>query len=218
MPYKIERGLLIDKPLLHPNPWNPNMMGDRVQDAIKESINEYGQVLELLVRPHPEIDGEYQILDGEHRFNVLPAQVYCNVIYGVPDAHAKKLTIVMNETRGSAGKVELSQLLSEIGQDLTMDDLIKGLPYDRNELEELVKLSEINWDNFQEDGSQFDNDSHPVHDSDSDLKMFSALITNETLDLLEQSKMLSDDLPSDPRIAWGVVLGNIASDFLARMG
>jgi len=148
MPYKIERGLLIDKSLLHPNPWNPNRTSERVQDAIKESVTEYGQVLELLVRPHPKIDGEYQILDGEHRYSVLPENVYCNVIHDVPDSHARKLTVILNETRGEADRIALSQLLAEVSQELDPEELLKALPYNADELNELIKLSEVNWNNI----------------------------------------------------------------------
>lgn len=147
--YKIERGVAIPKISLHPNPWNPNHMKDRQREAVMESINTYGQVMELLVRPHPDIEGEYQIIDGEHRFNALPEIVYCNIIHGLEEPDAKKLTIVMNETRGSADKVELAQLLADLNDSLGAD-LINALPYQQVELDELIALAAVDWDQFED--------------------------------------------------------------------
>ena len=205
--YRIERSVLISKNDLHPNPWNPNRTSDRVQEAIKESVTEYGQVLELLVRPHPEIEGEYQILDGEHRYNVLPENVYCNVIYDVPESHARKLTVIMNETRGEADKIALAQLLAEVSQELDPEELLKALPYDASELNELVKLAEVDWDQFDdsvEDTTEEENES----DQELGLESFVALVDVQTMELLNQAKALVSEnqtLSKDYRIAWGEV-------------
>jgi hypothetical protein len=214
--YKIDRGVPIPKANLHPNPWNPNHMKPRQQTAVEESIKAYGQVLELLVRPHPEIDGEYQIIDGEHRFNVLPDTVYCNVIHGLPDAEAKKLTIVMNETRGSADKIELAQLLAEISTDI--DDLLTGLPYEESELNELIALADVDWDNFTDDfDTEPDADQHdPTEDGYITLY---AKVTPESMDIINQAADLIRDqrlkLDDDKAIAWGQILDAIAKDFLS---
>lgn len=213
--YKIDRGVAIPRSNLHPNPWNPNRQKPREQAAIAESIKEYGQVLELLVRPHPETVGEYQIIDGEHRFNVLPETVYCNIIHDLPDAHAKKLTIVMNETRGDADKIELAKLLADISVDLG-DHLGLGLPYEANELEELIKLSEVDWDSFNSDfeAEIIDGDS-PTSDG---FTMLTVKVPTEAMDVLNQAwQLISDDrdLHKDRAIAWGQVFESIAADYLA---
>lgn len=215
--YRIERSVLISKNDLHPNPWNPNRTSERVQEAIKESVTEYGQVLELLVRPHPEIEGEYQILDGEHRYNVLPENVYCNVIHDVPESHARKLTVIMNETRGEADKIALAQLLAEVSQELDPEELLKALPYDAGELNELVKLAEVDWDQFDdsvEDTTEEENEP----DQELELESFMALVDVQTMELLNQAKALVSEnqtLSKDYRIAWGEVLSGIVNDYLA---
>lgn len=218
--YQIDRGVPIPRAKLHPNPWNPNHMKGRQQEAVKESIQEYGQVLELLVRPHPEIEGEYQIIDGEHRFNILPETVFCNVIHGLPDAEAKKLTIVMNETRGSADKIELAQLLSEIQSELG-DDLGVGLPYDPTELDELIQLADVNWDQFDSD---FEPETEATEDPSNDgFVRFTVAMPQEAMDVVNQARALVEDqrttsLHSDSQIAWGQVLEALCADFLAMPG
>lgn len=99
-PSSIERSVAISRSKLHPNPWNPNKTKPRQQAAIAESLAAYGQVLELVVRPHPTLPGEYQIIDGEHRYNELTDTVYATVLHDFKDADAKKLTIILNETNG----------------------------------------------------------------------------------------------------------------------
>lgn len=162
--YKIERGVAIPKQDLIPNPWNPNKTTKRQQTAIAQSLNLYGQVLEIVVRPSPTQSGKYEIIDGEHRYQELPDTVFANVIHGLPDADAKKLTIVLNETRGEADKIELAQLLAAIDKELgggekaisPVSSRIAALPYDDQEYLELIKLAECDWDNY---GSSSNNNS-----------------------------------------------------------
>jgi hypothetical protein len=213
--YKIDRGVLVNKSKLHPNPWNPNHMKPRQQTAVEESIKAFGQVVELLVRPHPDIDGEFQIIDGEHRYNVLPDTVYCNVIHGLPDAEAKKLTIVMNETRGSADKIELAQLLAELNTEL--DDLSNALPWDDTELDELVKLADVDWDSFTDAFEENDQES-TGDDPTDDFVRLSVAVPREAMDIVNQAKDLVEEqgaLHKDTALAWGQVLERLAADYLA---
>ncbi len=53
---------------LHPNPWNPNRQDARTFEAERESIRNYGFIDPVTVREHPTINGEFEIIDGEHRW------------------------------------------------------------------------------------------------------------------------------------------------------
>ena len=143
--YDVDRGVKLKKSDITPNNYNPNKTSDRQQKAINESLNKYGQLLEIVVRPDPDNKGKYLIVDGEHRYHELDDEVYCNVVHGLSEADAKKLTIIFNETRGQADKVELSQLLASLNDDL--DDLIIGLPYEESELNELIQIANVDWEN-----------------------------------------------------------------------
>ena len=137
MEYKIKYGVEIDINQLEPNPWNVNKTTPRQQEAIAESLSEYGQVIAILCR---KVGDKYQIIDGEHRYlelvNSGSKKVIINCIEDIPEPHAKKLSIVLNETRGYADRVDLGRLLDDIKIDL-QDDLIIGLPYDPQELDQL---------------------------------------------------------------------------------
>lgn len=208
----VQHSVLIEKSKIHPNPWNPNKMTNRQQEAIAESLDEYGQVLPLIVRPHPEIPGEYQIIDGEHRFNIAGDLVYCNVL-DANDVQSKKLTIVMNETRGSADKIELAQLLADLSKET--DDLMKALPYEQSELEELIKLADVNWDQFEAEFEQESDDGI----NQSTFVTITFKVSEEVMDVINQAKDLIEEerggLNKDVSIAWGQVIESLAADYLA---
>ena len=216
---QIDRALLVNKNLLTPNPWNPNKTNERQQKAISESLKTYDQVLDIVVRPDPEKDGYYQIIDGEHRFNELSENVYVTVLYGLSDAHAKKLTIVLNETRGNADKIELAQLLSDISSEMDIDEILDSLPYEQNELEELIKLAEVDWDRFNENENDYDSNSQEESKGGDEWVTIVIRVSVEAMDVIEQAADLvrdQSDLHKNKEIAWGQIVEAIAADFLAK--
>ena len=154
----IEYGVKIPVNKVHPNPWNPNRTTDREQEAIQESLNEFGQVLEVLVRPHPSIDGAYQIIDGEHRYLEMSQDgiIVANILYGISDIDAKRLTIVMNQTRGKSDKEKEAVLLAEI-KSIQPESFGNALPYTQDELDELIAIASKNPDSTNYVGDEDDN-------------------------------------------------------------
>lgn len=212
---KIERSLLISKSLLDPNPWNPNKTKPRQQKAIAESLATYSQIIDIVVRPNGD---RYQIIDGEHRYDELTEDVYVTVLHGLSDADAKKLTIIMNETRGEADKIELAQLLADLANELSDDELLNALPYEQNELDELVKLAEVDWDNFnnlEEDQPDFKGDSDPTENEFTKLYIVipkeALLVAEQAYELISQER----ELNKSKDIAWGQVLESLAADYIS---
>lgn len=213
---KIERSLLISKSLLDPNPWNPNKTKPRQQKAIAESLATYSQIIDIIVRPNGD---RYQIIDGEHRYDELTENVYVTVLHGLSDTDAKKLTIIMNETRGEADKIELAQLLADLSNELRGDELLNALPYEQNELDELVKLAEVDWDNFNnsEDDQQpdFKGDGDPTEDEFTKLYIVipkeALLVADQAYELISQQR----ELNKNKDIAWGQVLESLAADYIS---
>jgi hypothetical protein len=152
MNYVIDRGVEVSAADLTANPWNINEMTSRQNDAVGESIQEFGQVVDLVVRPHPEMVGKYQVIDGEHRLGHSNENVFVTVIHDIPDAQAKKLSVILNETKGKANKVLLTQLLAGIEHEIGATAAMSGLPYSDAEFAELVKMAEVDWDNFSTAG------------------------------------------------------------------
>lgn len=131
----------IDK--VRPNEWNPNRPTERVKKAIHESIEEYGFIDPVTVRL---VGDEYEIVDGEHRYldYLASGKAEIEVIaLDLTDDEAKKLTVILNETRGRADVVDLAFLLSSL--DMEHEKLLKGLPYDEAGLQALLKLADADW-------------------------------------------------------------------------
>ena len=83
-------------------PWNPNSMDLAMVDRLRESLSRYGLVENLVVRPMD--DGAYEVLSGNHRFQVLKElgfeTVPCAVV-DLDDAHAQLLAQALNHLHGN---------------------------------------------------------------------------------------------------------------------
>jgi ParB-like chromosome segregation protein Spo0J len=152
--------LPLDK--VHPNSWNPNKQTERQFEAEVESICSNGFIAPILVRASKK---GFEILDGEHRYKAMKiiidkklsgvenvpelvaAKQIPAIVIEANDSKAKKLTIIMNETRGRAELGELALLLDSISEDMG-DELLVGLPYSEKQLKDLLSLSEFDWDNL----------------------------------------------------------------------
>ena len=139
----------IDIKLITKNPWNPNQMDKKTLKAEKESIEKYGIVAPIIVRP---LKNKYQIIDGEHRYIVCSELGYklipSVIIEGLKDKDAKKLTIILNETKGSNDKIELGKLLGELEKDFG-DNLKIGLPFNDDDLNDLIEFGNVDWDKYE---------------------------------------------------------------------
>ncbi len=114
-------------------------------NATRESIERFGFVNPITVRPHPNDPARFEIINGEHRWRVAverEAKTIPAIVLDVSDAEARKLTIVLDQ-HGEADEFRLGQLLAELsGQ----DDFLVALAFPQNELERLLKLGTDDWD------------------------------------------------------------------------
>lgn len=144
--------IMVPTASLRPNTWNPNVQSDVVKRAERESITTYGFIDPVTVRPHPDGNG-YEIIDGEHRWE-MAQELGIPDIPVIPleldDADARKLTVVLNETRGDADVVLLSQLLADIRSMTDEQAFANALPYTPAELEQFLNLGGDDWDAFQQ--------------------------------------------------------------------
>ena len=56
---------------LVPHPLNANVMTDDSREKLKAHIKRTGRYPYLIVRPHPDQQNKFQVLDGHHRIAVL---------------------------------------------------------------------------------------------------------------------------------------------------
>lgn len=200
---------------LHPNQWNPNRMDDKTLQAERESIATYGFIDPITVRPLKGKRGHFEIIDGEHRWKVATEEklkkVPC-VVLKLDDTAARKLTIVLNETRGQADTVLLSSLLTELQADLG-DELGVGLRWSEPELESILKVSDDDWDGYDPEGL------HEVSFTATDAFTIQAKLPKEFKEVWEKlvAKIEADqDLSDDARLRNGQVVMLAVRAFLGE--
>lgn len=215
---------LVDYSSIEPNDWNPNKQNERALAAEKESILDHGFIVPVTVRPHPTKSKTYQIIDGFHRWKVIGDVIANNlegngniaeivktkqipvVVLDVDDANAKRLTIILNETRGRADMGELAILLGDLQTELG-DDLIRGLPYSQGQLNELLSLSEFDWNSLE---ILDDEDVLPTEEEHT--ARIVALLSSEAETLWEDFKIQNAaSLPKDEKKAAGKLIEMLLS-------
>lgn len=202
---------------IQPNPWNPNRQSERQFEAEVESIRANGFISPIIVRKQSD---HFEIVDGEHRFramNILTEEGDLSnkklesfiksksipaVVLDISDGEAKKLTIIMNETRGKPNVADLSALLADLEKEFG-DDLITGLPYTTDHLNDLLQIGDFNWDEAK----------LPVGDSDFGgedevgVNEIRATLDDDTYQRWnDYLTTMSDRLPSEPKEKAGAAI------------
>ena len=138
---------------LEPNDWNPNQQDAETFSKERTSIRRFGFVVPLIVRPHPTTKKVWQIIDGEHRLKAgveLGMTQFPSYDIGpVSDREAMQLTIVLNELRGKPEQGKLGEILKRLLTTETLDSLTEVLPYTKQQVGEIAKLPDFDWDGFK---------------------------------------------------------------------
>ncbi len=138
------RMVLIDDLIAHPS--NANVMPLELREKLKAHIRQSGRYPFLVVRPHPEEEGRFQILDGHHRVSILRelghTEARCDV-WSVNDREALLLLATLNRLEGQDVPIRRAQLLHELLSEMNLTDLAGLLPESDKQLEELHSLLEF---------------------------------------------------------------------------
>ena len=140
---------VVDIPVdqLHPNPWNVNRMTQPMRTKLVRYLKREGLVQPLVVRPHPQTEGEYEILGGEHRWRVcredLQYKTVPCIVVDLDDKRAKVLSINLNSMSGETVPSLLSRLLSDLNTDMPLDDMAALLPFDTRDIQDTLQLMQL---------------------------------------------------------------------------
>lgn len=152
-----------------PNEWNPNVQSDFIFLREKRSIERFGFVLPVLVRELD--DGNYEVIDGEHRLRAM-REIHAEdvTIYTTPDkttpiprgkinvknlgkvkdSDAQQMTLLMNELHGEPDTIRKAELIKDLSQNVSFQDLADRLPYAEDELESYINMADFDWDEYKE--------------------------------------------------------------------
>lgn len=127
---------------LHAHPLNANRMDDRSLEKLRRHIQRTATYEPLTVRPHHELDGAFEIINGHHRALVLHklghATARC-VIWNVNDEQTKLYLATLNRLRGTDVPERRAVLISSLLEDMQVDALAQLLPENEDQLRQFVE-------------------------------------------------------------------------------
>jgi ParB family transcriptional regulator, chromosome partitioning protein len=126
-------------------PWNSNQMDEATFSRLRKSIQEYGLVQNLVVRPMDQ--DKYEVLSGNQRLRVLKEKglspVPC-VVVDLDDARARLLAQALNHLHGEDDLKLKSELVKNILKTLPEEDVLAILLDTKFDLAALSSMGQEN--------------------------------------------------------------------------
>jgi ParB-like nuclease family protein len=136
--------LRVDLARLHPHPLNSNRMTPSRRKRLQTSIEREGRYPPLVVRSHPELSGEYQVLDGHQRLEAIRrlghAQAVC-FCWECDDQVALRLLATLNRLEGKDDPKLRSALIKQLMACSQDQELAEVLPESASRIHELLARS-----------------------------------------------------------------------------
>lgn len=134
---------VVDLPLnqLREAPWNPNQMDGVTLARLRESIQRYGLVENLVVRPLGE--ATYEVLNGNQRLRVVCEMGFKTVpcaVVNLDDAQAMLLSQALNRIQGEDDLGLRAALLARVLESLPEEQVLSLLPETSESLKALSTM------------------------------------------------------------------------------
>lgn len=129
---------------IKPNPWNPNVVDEKIMAKLKADIKRKGFIPPVVVRQVG--NNEYEIVDGEHRWTVCKELGYTTIpaqVVDMNDTEAKLKTVQLNYLRGNPVPIRMANLIHDLNRTMTLDDIEDALPYEKAELQDSLSLLKL---------------------------------------------------------------------------
>jgi len=193
------------------HPLNSNVMPPDLQEKLRAHIKRTGRYPYLIVRPHPEETGKFQVLDGHHRVAILRELGHreaCCDIWDVGDREARLLLATLNRLQGQDLPIRRAELIHSLLGEMSTVDLAGLLPETDKQLEELHALLEFPADEIAVLLEEQAAEAEKVLP-----RVMTFVVTPQQEALVERAvELASDGTPGRDRRAKG--LANLAEHFL----
>ena len=138
-------------------PFNPNRMDLDMESHLRLSLERFGLVQNLVVRPSD--DDKFEVLSGNQRLRVLReggiTEVPC-VVVATDDAEARLLMQALNRIQGDDDLGLKAELIQQVLDSVSADEVLSVLPESADSLAALESLGDMNlgehleiWDKAQ---------------------------------------------------------------------
>jgi ParB/RepB/Spo0J family partition protein len=131
----------LDKLVAHPD--NPNRMSKANIAKLVRNIEQTGRYEPIMVRPHPQREDYFQIINGEHRCRALAKLGYKTadcIVWDIDDEQVDILLASLNRLVGTDQIDKKLALLKRLNKKINADELSKLLPQTAKQIERLTNL------------------------------------------------------------------------------
>jgi ParB/RepB/Spo0J family partition protein len=140
--------LIMEIPLdkLVPHPDNPNHMSKAVFAKLVRHIERTGLYEPLIVRPAPDRQGWYQIINGHHRCQALRQLGYPTarvIVWEIDDQQTDILLTTLNRLGGRDMLDKKLALLRRLTQKTAARDLARLLPHTATQIQRLTAMTPV---------------------------------------------------------------------------
>ena len=135
------RSIALNKLEFHPD--NPNKQSKINFAKLVRNIERTGRYEPLVVRPCPDNEGRFQIINGHHRWQALARLGYDTadcIIWDIDDEETDILLTTLNRLGGSDRLDKKLKLLKRLNKRLAYHELAKLLPQTVKQIERLTRL------------------------------------------------------------------------------
>lgn len=170
---------------IRPNKYNPNVVPEPIMAQLVERMKEEGFLQPILLRNIPQ-EGEYkyEIIDGEHRYLTAPKAGYDEIPAIILDKNLPEAmisTINMNKLRGEFDTLKLAEVIHQLHETYSIEELEKKLGYTQEEQTGMENL-------LQYDFNKLDNEGINLDDEDQgEDQEFKVILTTKQMDLVNDA-------------------------------
>lgn len=147
-----KRFKLIDTDKLVKADWNYKEENEQLTEKLVANIKRNGQIENILVR---QLDtGFFEVVNGNHRVDALKiigaTKVMCYDLGTITAQQAYRIAIETNETKFTTDTVKLAGLIAEVANGSDIEELLKTMPYNKQEMENFLGMASFDWNQFEQ--------------------------------------------------------------------
>lgn len=174
---------VVDINKVHRNEYNPNVMDERIYEQTKKNILREGFIGAIVVREDPKQEGNYIIIDGEHRWKAAKETGYTEIPIIILDKNlpeAMVSTINFNKLKGEFDTLKLAEVIHELNKTYSIEELEEKLGYTPDEIKGLENLLKFDYDQFEDESRQLDEGAPKEY-------RFEVILTSKQYEAIEQA-------------------------------